>query len=269
MKSLEARLGGLRALWHFDNRWQLLCNRILFRRTGLTVYRLNGREMLVDHAAGDECGTRVCIVTRMYRRYLPLMSFSGPINVLDLGANGGGFGLMLVAGNVSVQKIVCVELNPQTCMRAQFNMARNISGETKVINAAVCGERRDFELWLGPGGTSNSIYQSGDSPAQGRSKVSVRGITLDDIGRTEFPEPEVIHLCKMDIEGAEYEVLSSRTHGLLRRVRYLVIEVHPNPTHTLAEFFEKLAGVGFEEVPCAEAGIKGVHLFKNARPFVA
>ena len=264
MKSLAARLGGLRALWYFDNRWQLLWNRIVFRRTGLTVYRLNGREILVDHAAGDECGTRVCLVTRMYKRYLPLMSFSGPIHVLDLGANGGGFGLMLAAADVPIKKIVCVELNPQTCVRAQFNIARNISGQSKVIHAAVCGERRDFELWLGPGGTSNSIYQSGDSPAQGRSKVPVPGITLDDIGRTEFPEPEAVDLCKMDIEGAEYEVLFSRTHGLLRRVRYLVIEVHRNPAHTQAEFFEKLAGEGFEEVPCAEPGIKGVHLFRNA-----
>jgi len=59
-------------------------------------------------------------------------------------------------------------------------------------------------------------------------------------------------------------VLFSPTHGLLRRVRYLVIEVHPNPAHTQAEFFEKLASVGFEEIPCAEPGIEGVHLFKNA-----
>jgi FkbM family methyltransferase len=259
-----ARVAGLRAIWQFDNRWQLLLNRLLFRRTGLQVYRSNGCEILVDHAAGDECGTRLCLTSQMYKKYLPLLDINGPINVLDLGANGGGFGVMLAVENVPIKKIVGVEMNPHTFMRAQFNITRNIRAECRVIHAAVCGERRQFDLLLGKGGTSDTIYQSGGSVHADRRRHSVSGITLDDIGDAEFPPPETVHLCKMDVEGAEYEMLWSDTHSLLRRVRHLIVEVHENAAHTKAEFFEKLAGLGFTKVPCADASPAGVYLLRNA-----
>lgn len=100
MNTLATRLNGLKAVWPFDNRWQLIINRTLFRGTGLAVYKLDGREILVDHRGGDENGTRLCFVSDMYKKYLKVMRLSGPINVLDLGANGGGFPLMLVTAGV-------------------------------------------------------------------------------------------------------------------------------------------------------------------------
>src|SRR5262245_11139755 len=96
MGNLVNKFNGLRDIWAFDNRWQLLWQRLLARGTGLTVYKMQGHELVVDHSAEDECGTRLCIVSEMYRKYLPFLNLQGPINVLDLGSNGGGFPLMLL-----------------------------------------------------------------------------------------------------------------------------------------------------------------------------
>src|SRR5262249_56684687 len=105
-----------------------------------------------DHSAEDECGTRLCIVSEMYRKYLPFLNLQGPINVLDLGSNGGGFPLMLLFEGLCVAKLVCVEMNPQTYTRALLNISRNFSCRYRVINAAVSGTATTFDLRLGRGG---------------------------------------------------------------------------------------------------------------------
>lgn len=58
--SISNKLHGLKSLWKFDNRYQLLISRLLFRSNSLNIYRLDGMEILVDHATGDESGTDCC-----------------------------------------------------------------------------------------------------------------------------------------------------------------------------------------------------------------
>jgi hypothetical protein len=102
---LANKLNGLKALWKFDNRYQLLLSRLLFRTNGLNIYHLNGMQILIDHDAGDESGTRDVLVSQMYQQFLPEMKFTSPINVLDLGGNGGGFGLMLKVNRIPIKKL--------------------------------------------------------------------------------------------------------------------------------------------------------------------
>ena len=250
MNVLARRFGGLRAVWPFDNRWQLILARTLFRRTGLAVYRMKGREILVDHRGGDENGTRLCLASDMYKKYLKVMKFSGPINVLDLGANGGGFPLMLVLAGVPLKRVVCVEMNPQTFTRLQFNIARNVQGDHRVINAAVCGARRTFDLVLGSGSTGDSLYTPSvaSKGEAARSRYSIAGLTLDDVLREEFDGAGTVDLCKMDVEGAEYEILFSPSHSLIKKIRYLIIEIHQNHSRTKEELLTRLAALGFAEI---------------------
>jgi FkbM family methyltransferase len=263
---LARRLNGLRAVWPFDNRWQLILDRMLFRGTGLAVYRMNGREILVDHRGGDENGTRLCLVSDMYKKYLRVMKFSGPINVLDLGANGGGFPLMLVLAGIPLKRVVCVEMNPQTFTRLQFNIARNVQGDHRVINAAVCGTRRTLDLVLGSGSTGDSLYapsvaSKGEAT---RSGYSIAGVTLDDVLCEEFDGAGTVDLCKLDVEGAEYEILFSPSHSLIKKIRYLILEVHPNPSRTKEELLAKLTALGFLEIRVDVDDELDVHLLENA-----
>ena len=92
MTRLRNAVAGLRGLWHFDNRLQLVLNRICFPANSLPIYRKNGTEFLVDHAAGEHNGTRLCPILDIYSRFLPTMDIEGRISVFDFGANGGGFG---------------------------------------------------------------------------------------------------------------------------------------------------------------------------------
>ena len=260
-----SKVEGLRVIWWFDNRWQLFWNRLFFRRTSLTVYRFNGREFLVDHAGGDACGARLCLTSMMYRKYLPMMTLDGPLNVLDLGANGGGFPLMLVSEGVPIKKLVYVEMNPQTFARAQFNVARNIEGQHKGINAAVCGSNRNIRLLLGTGSVSDTIYQPANVNASGKRQYDIPGITLDDIGHTEFPEPAIVDVLKMDVEGAEYEILCSASHELLKRVRYLIIELHEIHGYNKNDAIIRLSKIGFAECVSDDHDELDVHCFKNNR----
>ena len=205
---LANKLNGLKALWKFDNRYQLLLSRLLFRTNGLNIYHLNGMQILIDHDAGDESGTRDVLVSQMYQQFLPEMKFTSPINVLDLGGNGGGFGLMLKVNRIPIKKIVAVEFNPNTCARMRFNLERNLDATVIGLNAAVCGERKSLRIKVGKGGTSDSIY----NPIIGENgkEVEIQGVTIDEL-YNEYFNGEPIDLCKMDIEGAEHEFSHART----------------------------------------------------------
>jgi hypothetical protein len=149
--SLTSKLNGFKEIWYFDNRWQLLINRLFFRRERINIYRLKGMNILVDHLAGDANGAREIIVSPMYRQFIPEMKLASPVNVLDIGANNGGFPLMLRANNIALKKVVSVEFNPNTFMRMRFNLERNAGCEFTGLNAAICGEARSLEVSLGEG----------------------------------------------------------------------------------------------------------------------
>src|SRR5438552_1894676 len=119
---LGNKLVGLRALWRFDNRWQLMINRTFFPRESLLTYKKGDIEFLVDHAAGDHNGTRLCLISDIYTRFLPKMSLGEEISVFDLGANGGGFPLMLLLNGKRLSRLVCVEMNPNTYQRLLYNV---------------------------------------------------------------------------------------------------------------------------------------------------
>lgn len=259
---LANKLHGLKSIWKFDNRYQLLLSRLLFRSNGLNVYRLNGMEFLVDHAAGDESGTRLVLTSAMYQQFLPEMKFAKPINVLDLGGNGGGLGLMLKLNRVPIKKMVAVEFNPNTCARMRFNLERNLDAEIIALNAAVCGETKTLKLKVGKGGTSDSIY-SPISSEDGK-EIEIQGVTLNEL-YDKFFDGETIDLCKMDIEGAEHEVFALPHHDALKQVRFLIMEIHGSDQAKNQKILDALRAFGFEEIKGKATDEQDVHCFKNAR----
>ena len=92
--NVSNRIGGLRGILRFDNWPDLVLKRTLFTANPLAVYRAGEMDILVDHG-GDESGVREAMVSPMYRNLLAGLSFHAPINVMDLGANVGGFSLLL------------------------------------------------------------------------------------------------------------------------------------------------------------------------------
>lgn len=244
--SVATKLAALRQIWRFDNRWQLLLQRSLFRADSIGVYRLGDLQFLVDHAAGDPSGAPEVITTRMYADHLAHLACPAPANVLDIGANAGGFPLFLAHHRVPLKHVVSVELNPRTCIRLRYNLERNLPCKVDVVNAALCGQPRAFELPLGEGGVGDSLYEASFN-SEGRL-VAVQGVTFDTLFDRYFPG-EVVDICKLDVEQAEYEVFDNPGHDRLRACRVLVVEIHDVPGRSHREVADAIVGLGFEELP--------------------
>jgi FkbM family methyltransferase len=248
-KPFSARFSGLQALLGFDNWPMLVLGRLFDRKTGMVIYRKNGLEILVDHHGGDENGTRQCIVSDMYSKYLPGFNLRGSVSVLDLGANGGGFPLMLKVQGVAVGRAACVELNPMTYLRLGLNLASNFGSSAVAINAGVCSWPEGSEIQLASvrGSTMTSISE--DRPDSAIPLVSVSTTTLDSLYKRYFNDG-FIDICKIDIEGAEYEILESTPDDVFQKIRYILVELH-DPVRTPA-YLKRIGALGFTEVTVPE-----------------
>ncbi|HMQ04076.1 MAG TPA: FkbM family methyltransferase [Pyrinomonadaceae bacterium] len=262
--SLSNKIRGLREVWLFDNRLWLAVTRVFFRNETLQVYRYNGIEFLTDHAGGDANGAREVFATDMYRRFIPQMAFPGPINVLDLGANNGGFPLLLHAAGLDLKRVVSVELNPQTFLRLEFNLKRNLECDVFPLNAALCGSDRTIEVSLGKGSVSDSIYQDPSMPVNNQNRYSIRGRTLDHFADEYFPG-EVIDICKIDVEGAEFEVFAGDGIAALARCRYLIMEIHERDGRRKEEIVPVIESMGLAYHPPGPDADPTVHFFVNSK----
>lgn len=252
----------LRTILPFSNRFQLLADAILFRQTRLSVHRFGEIEAIIDRRAADAGSIRTCLGTSMYRDFLSHIDRkTESMIVLDIGANVGGFSLLLKSQGYNLKKLICVELNPRTFIRLQFNIAYNFypSTEYHLVNTALTGDGREVHVNLGIGSTGDSIYKESDSDPIG---ISINGITLNSIFDQFVPKDKTVDICKIDIEGAENEVFSSAMSSAISRSRYLIMEIHH------AELYDSLAKDiarhGFVLLSQELSSNRcGVHLFKN------
>lgn len=264
-KEICKKFNGLKQLLYFDNWVQLIFNRIFFRKTGTNIYRVKKLELLVDHSAGDENSIRTCIVTPMYKRVINELELSPSLNILDLGANSGGFTLMLRFMGFEIKKVVAVELNPNTFTRLRFNLERNLTNTKCILlNAAVVGSGRSFALQLGRGSTSDNIYDLISPQTAALNSYKIDGITINDIYDVHC-SGEIIDLCKMDIEGAENEVLCGQCVSALTHCKFVIMEIHSKEKEKL--IVDKMSDLGFHHrsVPHDR---ENIHLFENQQFFI-
>lgn len=254
--SIKTKVGGARAVMAFDNWPALLLGRLLYRKTGLVVYCKKDLEILVDHRGGDQNGTRECIVGDMYRKYVPQLRLQEPAHVLDIGANGGGFPLMLLLEGVTLASVVGVEMNPATYSRLLVNLQSNVGPSAVAINAAVCGLNASQEILLAPsrGGTGYSI--KGNTVGDFAQGIPVKTTTLEALYNQYFSARN-IDICKIDIEGAEYDLLDSSHDDVLRKIRYLLIEFHDDSRTPAA--IRRFAQLGFSDLTQTSSRRTGAH----------
>lgn len=258
-QKLSNALLGLRAITHFDRVFFTLCQRLLGRRLGWTIYAKGRLKFLVDHLAGDQNGTRDCMAGPMYRELFKEMQLPRQLRLLDLGANGGGFPLLCLDLGFELADLTCVEVNPFTHSRLTLNIRHNIGLRPKILNVAVGGHSRELTLSFPAGGTGFSIYGAKDGAANEEALIEV--LTLEEIMSRGFGDAAV-DLCKMDVEGAEYEVLLNDTADSLRRVHYLVLEIHAAEPAQQDALLRKLTSHGFERIKTSSS-CDDVHLFVN------
>lgn len=261
--NLKSKIQGLREIWQFDNRLHLAFTRVFFPRENTQLYRYRGLEILIDRAAGDANGAREVLTSDMYRKYLALIKNKINVTVLDLGANNGGFPLLLKAEGFDLEKIVCVELNPRTFARLRFNLERNFKDNFIALNCAVVGAKRDVDVVLGKGGAGDSIYQK-----TGTDAYQIQGLHFDEIYRSAFGE-NVTDICKIDVEGAEFEIFGGENCAQLQKCRYLILEIHHEKERRREIVLSQIKKLGFSEIDGKEKKAERhyVHFFKNEKMF--
>lgn len=242
-EKISGKLSGLKSLLAFDNFVQLVVERVGFPKTKSVIHRIDGMEFLVDYGAGEQNGTRACVGDLSYACFTSQMALKGPIKVLDLGANGGGFPLMLRRLNHTVEKIVAVELNPRTYGRLCFNLHRNFDCEIQPVHAGVTDRSGTISLALGEGSIGDSIFLSEEKA--GVTMKAVPLIALKELIESHFGSEE-IDICKIDIEGAEFPILESEGGRVLSQARHLIIEIHGHPQFSEAWVHERLSQWGFD-----------------------
>jgi len=232
----------------------------LFLKTPALVYSFQGKPILIDHVGGDCGGTRDVLVSGMYDKYLIAIGPGTIRNVIDIGANGGGFSLCLLMRSCPLESLVCVEMNPNTFARLQYNIVRNkIGAERYCLNAAVSNKIGYLDLRVGHGSAGDSLENA--LVSSDGELVRVQTTTVEQIIQHYFPG-RVVDLCKIDIEGGEYAVFKSAGRSTLANVRYLLVELHNTKDYCPESGVTMLTNLGFREVRL-DTKYGDVFLFEN------
>lgn len=139
-----------------------------------------------------------------------------PKLIFDLGANVG-YTILYFRSIFPTARIIAVEALPQTVLKLQKNIADQDNIE--VVAKAVTDRSGSVTFYDYPASSmSSSMVRRHDQA----NSYQVPAITLNDLVTTYGP-PDLI---KIDIEGAEYQVLNNFDN--LNRVPQIIGEVHPD-----------------------------------------
>jgi FkbM family methyltransferase len=183
------------------------------------------------------------------RAFSYLRALEGAPTVIDLGGNIGTFSL-LAAVNHPRAVIHAYEPGPPNYRLFEMNRLANpaLAERIHLCKEAVGGQTRVANWFFdaeNPGG-------SGLNNNHGSSfQVQIRAWA--DVLRTI---PGTIALAKIDIEGAEFELLQNSPHDVWDKINAISLELHTDPggKNSPASFLREMADLGFtveEEAVCS------------------
>jgi FkbM family methyltransferase len=160
--------------------------------------------------------------------------------ILDCGSNIG-MSILYFKHLYPKARIIGFEPDPAIFSYLQENIARNDLSDVRLVQAALATQEGTLTfLSDGKYGSCLAEHAPGDIP-EGWTKYEVPCVRLQDY----LSEP--VDFLKMNIEGAEWEVLAN-SEDRLRQVQEMVIEYHhlPGLPRTLHRILELLHRQGFE-----------------------
>lgn len=141
---------------------------------------------------------------------------------VDVGANVGYYTLVASKLVGAMGRVYAIEPVPSTATLLRVNVKLNGCSNVVVYEVAAWSTRGSLTLKI-----PASMYGYASAVREGAS-VTVCASTLDDILQDEAS----IHLIKIDVEGAELDVLKG-AQSVLRRTRYVVLELSRNAGEVL------------------------------------
>lgn len=240
---------GLDFLRRFDNFWDLVVRRITSKYRDVAIYDLPSGPVIVDRAADDDNGVWACLHAGEYDSALCALPqhlcMGAPIRVLDCGANAGGFGILLANRGFNFKQYHAVEMNPRAFGRAAFNLTNwREHPPAQLLNAAVADECGWVKIQDVFGDTGQSIYRpisnADESPL--RVPKTTIGILLS---KQAWPDglPDLI---KLDVEGAEFDIIPQFTFEMLAGTSAVIVEIHPLRQLPARELVLRMMAFGFD-----------------------
>jgi len=182
--------------------------------------------------------------------------------LIDCGAHIGTFAVFVALRNPTCT-IAAIEPEDHNCALLEENITRNgLSDRVKVCHGAVAPHDGNFELRLSNTNNGHSLTQPMN---EGRRSQPTRGYSLGGIVAQHCPDRP--YAVKMDIEGAEYDVLP-QSRPAIEHALFVVMEWHvANQTKAerwgwLTDYFRSL---GFEGHSIHESRWGGVALWEKRR----
>lgn len=151
---------------------------------------------------------------------------------LDVGGHIGLFAIRMARQFPKIKNVVSYEALPHNASFALENIKlNNVSENCQVVQKAIVpGEEKEIEFFISSDSGKHSIL-----PIRGREILNVPAININDAIREHGATA-----IKMDVEGAEYELLKSVTDWT--GVRVVIIEYHfmykPLKTNRVEKFQE-------------------------------
>jgi FkbM family methyltransferase len=171
-------------------------------------------------------------------------------DAVDVGANIGLYTMMLSRVLGERGKVVSIEPDPNYFQVLRRNIDLNNGYNVASLNVAAWSHYEDLMLTRYPSGSSS--LDTSVSPWKTGSALTVKGRPLDDI----LDELEINPvLVKMDVEGAEYQVLLGMRR-ILQSVRPWIIFEAITP-HALEECSELLRESNYAVKPLRDGNFLG------------
>ena len=150
--------------------------------------------------------------------------------VIDIGAHIGRYTITSSKQVGNTGKVVAIEADPDNFQLLKRNIALNKLTNVLPLNYAVFSTRTRMKLYEQSASAKyNSLMLT--RAAKTRNYVEVNADTLDSI--LEQNEVNQVNWIKIDVEGAEFEVLKGSTKTLSSENVSLLIEIHniEDPSH--------------------------------------
>jgi len=186
------------------------------------------------------------IATEVFCDGIYNLKTGGEFALIDVGMNVGATSLFF-ARQPACNAIYSFELFPKTAAKARTNLALNpeIAQKIQVTNKGVAAHASSAELnyneeHKGSVGRHGLPDYAIADPAVRYEKVKVDFIACDEVvAAARSKHPGLTLVCKLDCEGAEYEILETLDKsGLLREVACWMIEWHeksPKPIEAVLQ----------------------------------
>ena len=179
--------------------------------------------------------------------------------VLDIGANSGLFSLLCV--NKGVKKVYAFEPNKESLINLN-SVTKNLNIE--IVDKAVYTKDEDLKFYIDPTNTTiGSLSKEHlEIHANSLEEVVVPAISLKTFVKQN--NIDKISLVKIDIEGAEYEIIDELEDEVFNIIDGFLIEYHDNSNQKVQKLVDKLISKGFDIDQIRDQNSKDNHSIKDS-----